>query len=221
MKIRDVELKWLGHAGFQIKYDKILYIDPYNIRDGFEKADFILITHSHYDHCSYADIGKVVKENTKIIIPVDSQSKITKFKVPIQIEIVEPNKEIDFGNLRVYTLPAYNVNKNFHPKDDLWLGYVIKIGEVIIYHAGDTDVIPEMQKLTGYRQSNKEFVALLPVGGRFTMNAEEAYEAAKIIKPTLAIPMHWGTIIGSLDDATEFCDLCKRGGIRAEILEKE
>ena len=92
---------------------------------------------------------------------------------------------------------------------------------VVIYHAGDTDVIPEMQKLTGYKQQGKEFVALLPIGGRFTMSVEEATEVAKIIKPTLAIPMHWGSIVGSEDDAKEFVELCKDEKIKAMILEKE
>jgi len=221
MKIGEVELKWLGHSGFLIKNDRVIYIDPYNIKEGSEKADLILITHSHYDHCSVADMNKIVKEGTKIIIPADCQSKITKFEVPIKIEIIEPGQELDLGDVEISTIASYNIDKHFHPKDESWVGYIIKTNDVLIYHAGDTDVIPEMQKLTGYKQSHREFVALLPVGGRFTMSAEEAVEAAKIIKPTLAIPMHWGSIVGSEDDAKEFVDLCKEENIRAEILEKE
>ena len=221
MKINGIELKWLGHAGFLIKNQKIIYVDPYNIKEGVEKADIILITHSHYDHCSFPDLGKIVKEGTKIIITADCQSKITKFDVPIKMEIVEPGYELEIGNVRIFALPSYNIDKHFHPKEEGWVGYVIRIEDVVIYHAGDTDVIPEMQKLTGYKKAGKEFVALLPVGGRFTMSAEEAAEAAKIIKPTLAIPMHWGTIIGSESDAREFVELCKEEEIRAEILEKE
>ena len=221
MKINGIELKWLGHAGFQIKNEKIIYIDPYNIKDGVEPADIILITHSHYDHCSYPDIAKIIKEGTKIVVCADAQSKIARFSVPIKMEVVEPNQELDLGGLKIYTFPAYNIDKSFHPKEDSWVGYVIKVDDVVIYHSGDTDVIPEMQKLTGYRHSDKEFVALLPVGGRFTMSAEEAVEAVKIIKPTLAIPMHWGSVIGSEDDAKEFCELCKEAGFRAEILERE
>jgi len=221
MKINGIELKWLGHSGFQIKNKKIIYIDPYNIKEGLEPADIIFITHSHYDHCSFADIGKIVKEGTKIIIPADCQSKITKFDVAIKIELIEPEQELDLGDVRVYALPSYNIDKHFHPKDLLGVGYVLKTDDVIIYHAGDTDFIPEMQKLTGYNQSEKEFVALLPIGGRFTMNVEEAVEAAKLIKPTLAIPMHWGTLIGTELDAKEFTDLCNESGINAKILEKE
>lgn len=221
MKIGEVELKWLGHSGFLIKNNRVIYIDPYNIKEGSEKADLILITHSHYDHCSVADMNKIVKEGTKIIIPADCQSKITKFDVTIKIEIIEPDQELDLGDVEISTIASYNIDKHFHPKDESWVGYLIKMKDVLIYHAGDTDVIPEMQKLTGYKQSEREFIALLPVGGRFTMSAEEAVEAAKIIKPTLAIPMHWGSIVGSEDDAREFVDLCKEENIDAVILEKE
>lgn len=221
MKINGIELKWLGHAGFQIKNKKIIYIDPYNIKDGLEPADIILITHSHYDHCSFADMGKIVKEGTRVIVPADCQSKITKFEVAIKIELIEPEQEIDLGDVKVYALQSYNIDKHFHPKDQLWVGYVIKMDDIVVYHAGDTDFIPEMQKLTGYKQPEKEFVALLPIGGRFTMSAEEAAEAAKLIKPTLAVPMHWGSLIGTEKDAKEFVELCKEAGIRAEILEKE
>lgn len=221
MKIRDIELKWLGHSGFLIEHKKVIYIDPYGIKDGLPQADVILITHSHYDHCSLPDMEKIIKEGTRIVVPADCQSTITKFDVPIKMEIIEPGQEIEIGDLKVFAFPSYNIDKHFHPKEEGWVGYVIKTEGVIIYHSGDTDVIPEMQKLTGYKQQDKEFIALLPVGGRYTMNAEEAAEAAKIIKPTLAIPMHWGSLVGSEDDAKEFVELCEEDGIKAEILEKE
>jgi L-ascorbate metabolism protein UlaG (beta-lactamase superfamily) len=224
MKINGIELKWLGHSGFLIvnlESGKTIYIDPYQIKEGLEPADVILITHSHYDHCSYPDMGKIVKEGTRIIATPDCQSKIAKFDVPIKIQVIEPGQELDLGDVKVLAVPSYNINKDFHPEEEGWIGYVIKIGGTIIYHAGDTDLIPEMQKLTGYKQKGKEFVALLPVGGRFTMSAEEAAEAAKVIKPTLAIPIHWGTIIGNEDDVKEFVTLCGDEGIKAEILEKE
>ncbi|MCK5150093.1 MBL fold metallo-hydrolase [Candidatus Pacearchaeota archaeon] len=230
MDIGNIEIKWLGHSGFLIKSSapggvpspegKVIYIDPYNLREGSEKADLILITHSHYDHCSVVDINKIIKEGTKIIMSPDCQSKIAKFDVQIRMEVAEPNQEFMFGDIKISTFPAYNLHKPFHPKDESWMGYLIKIGDVLIYHAGDTDVIPEMQKLTGY-QLDKKFIALLPVGGRFTMTAEEAAEAAKIIKPFLAIPMHYGNFVGTERDAQEFKELCEEEGIRVEILEKE
>lgn len=221
MNLGEVEIKWLGHAGFLIRNHKTIYIDPFNIKENSEKADIILITHSHYDHCSVADIKNIIKEGTKIVLTADSQSKITRSEVPIDIQITEPNRELVLGEIKILAVPAYNIDKSFHPKEEGWVGYVIKMNNVLIYHAGDTDLIPEMQKLTGYNQPDKKLVALLPVGGRYTMNAEEAAEAAKLIKPMLAIPMHYGGIIGSKEDAEEFVRLCKEEGIDARILEKE
>jgi len=220
MKIGNIELKWLGHAGFLIKNSRVIYIDPYNIKSGLEKADLILITHSHYDHCSVADLDKIVKKGTTIVIPADCQSKITKFKVPVHMEIVEPGHELNLGKVKIDIFPAYNKDKPFHPKDEGWVGYLLKMNNVLIYHAGDTDEIPEMQKLTGHGGNGKDFIALLPVGGRFTMTAEEAADAAQLIKPSLAIPMHYASIVGSDEDAQEFCKLCGEFGIEAKILEK-
>jgi L-ascorbate metabolism protein UlaG (beta-lactamase superfamily) len=221
MKIEDIEIKWLGHSGFLIENSKTIYIDPYKIKEGSKKADLILITHSHYDHCSIADINKIIKEGTTIVLTADSQSKITRFDVNINIKIIESGQELDLRGVKISAIPAYNIDKHFHPKEEGWVGYLIKMRKVIIYHAGDTDVIPEMQKLTGYKQKGREFVALLPVGGRFTMSAEEAVEAAKLIKPSIAIPMHYGDITGTEDDAREFCELCKEEGINTRILNKE
>ena len=225
MNIDGVEIKWLGHSGFLIipngSSKKIIYVDPYNIKEGTEKADLILITHSHYDHCSVADMEKIIKEGTKIIIPADCQSKVTRFDVPIDIQVVEPGDELKFVDVKISVLFAYNLDKPFHPKEEGWMGYLIKIGNILIYHAGDTDVIPEMQKLTGYHQADRKIVALLPVGGRFTMSAEEAAEAADLIKPWLAVPMHYGGIVGAIDNADDFIRLCEEKGIDAKILEKE
>jgi L-ascorbate metabolism protein UlaG (beta-lactamase superfamily) len=221
MKIGDIELKWLGHSGFFINNSKKIYIDPFKISGNLEKADLILITHSHYDHCSIEDIEKIIQEGTIIVVPADCQSKITRFNIPIRLIVVQPGQEFVLNDLSVTAFPAYNINKDFHPKEEEWVSYLIKMDSVLIYHAGDTDVIPEMQKLTGYKSNGRKFVALLPIGGRFTMNPEEAVEAAKLIRPDVVIPMHYGSIVGDNKDAEEFAELCKENNIEVNILEKE
>lgn len=218
MKIGEIEINWLGHASFVIKAGKLIYIDPYQISG--EKADVILITHPHYDHCSLEDMQKVVKEGTIVICPADCQSKITRLE-GVDMQIIEAGQTADLDGIKVGAVPAYNLDKNFHSKSEGWLGYVIKLSRVIIYHAGDTDKIPEMERLTGYGKEGNEFVALLPVGGTYTMDAEQAAEAAAVIKPTLAVPMHYGSVAGSAADAEQFVKLCQEKGIKAEILGKE
>jgi L-ascorbate metabolism protein UlaG (beta-lactamase superfamily) len=221
MKIGEINLKWLGHSGFLIENSGIIYIDPFQIKENLPKADYILLTHGHYDHCSVEDIGKIIKEGTKIIATADCQSNINKFEIPIKVEIVEPFQDFDFGKIKISTIPAYNINKNFHTKNDNFVGYIVKINDALIYHAGDTDFIPEMQKLTGYNHKNINFVALVPVSGKYVMGVDEAVEAAKLLKPTIAIPMHWGSIVGSKEDAEEFVQICTENGIDARVLEKD
>ena len=185
MKIGDVNLEWLGHACVEILIPgKRIYIDPYQI-NASEKADIILITHSHYDHCSLQDIEKIVKDGTMIICTADAQSKIARIQKKIKLWLMEPGQEIGIGEIKIQGFPAYNPNKKFHQKSENWIGYIIQIDKIIIYHSGDTDLIKEMEKLTGYNKKGNYFVALLPVGGTYTMNAEEAAKAASIIKPSL------------------------------------
>ncbi len=220
MKINSADIQWLGHATFKINIaDKVIYIDPYQLTTE-EKADIILITHSHYDHCSQQDIEKIVKDGTVIICTADSQSKIARISKKIKLELIEPGIEITLGSIRIRAMEAYNINKKFHPKSESWVGFIIQENNIVIYHAGDTDIIKEMKKLTGYAKKGNNFIALLPVGGTYTMNAEEAAKAASIIKPTLAIPMHYGAIVGSRADAEKFISLCREQEIKAQILEK-
>lgn len=222
MEIEGVKIEFLGHAGFVVSNSsgKRIAIDPYNISDNIEKVEYILITHGHHDHCSIKDISKLTKEGTVIIVSPDVQSKITKIE-GVEMQIVEVGDKLEFGNIKIETLPAYNVNKDFHPKSEGWLGYLIKINGVVIYHAGDTDKIPEMKNLTGYGKHGNNFVALLPVSGTYVMTAEEAAEAASLISPDLVIPMHYGAgVAGIIEDAKRFVELCKESGLRAELLEK-
>jgi len=219
MKIQDVELEWLGHASFKVGYrGKTIFIDPYQLKTE-EKADIILITHSHYDHCSLPDIEKIVKDGTIVICTADSQSNINRIQKKIEIVLLEPEKEVSLRDVRIKAVRAYNSSKQFHLKSESWVGYLLFLGKTVIYHAGDTDVIKEMSNIP--EETKKLYlIALLPVGGTYTMTAQEAAKAAEIIKPSLAIPMHFGSGIGTEADGKKFVELCQEKGINAEMLEK-
>tara|TARA_Y100000310_G_scaffold340502_1_gene436486 strand:+ start:4825 stop:5496 length:672 start_codon:yes stop_codon:yes gene_type:complete len=222
MEIKDVKIDFLGHAGFLIedKHGKRIAIDPYNISEGVDKVDLILITHGHQDHCSIKDIEQLVRQGTKIVVTADCQSKVTKIE-GVQMEIIEVGDKIEFGSAKVEAVSAYNVDKDFHPKKEGWVGYLLKVGDVVVYHAGDSDKIPEMERLSGYGKHGNEFVALLPVSGKYVMDSEEAAEVASLISPDLAVPMHYGAgVAGTVEDADKFVNLCVEKGLKAERMEK-
>ena len=189
------KLRWLGHSSFKIIGEKIIVIDPYQIEEGIS-ADIILITHNHYDHLSPEDLRKIRGEHTQIVIPASSAGGLSG-----NVKTVEPGDLLNLEGIEIQVVPSYNIDKRFHPKEKNYVGYVVTVDGVSYYHAGDTDLIPEMKDI-------KADVALLPVGGTYTMDAEEAARAAKDIQPRVAIPMHWGSIIGGRKDAERFRDLC-------------
>ena len=201
------KIKWYGHASFKISGEKIIYIDPWKIDDE-EKADIILISHSHYDHFSLNDIRKITTPETDILITPDSQSKLRE--VDGKIILVEPGKRYNVKNLVIETTHSYNSNKKFHPKENDWVGFVINFKHGRIFYAGDTDNIPEIRNL-------KVDIAMLPVSGTYVMNPKEAAELANAMKPKIAIPYHYGDIVGSEEDALKFKKLCQ---IPVEILKK-
>jgi L-ascorbate metabolism protein UlaG (beta-lactamase superfamily) len=184
-------IHWLGHDGFRLDGLCTVYIDPFNISGGPE-ADIILISHEHFDHCSPADVSKIQGESTVIVTEKDSAKKLKG-----DIRIVKPEESIVVKGITIETVFAYNTDKDFHPKKNGWLGFVIDMEGTRIYHAGDTDFIPEMKDL------NVD-IALLPVSGTYVMTAEEAVKAALAIKPDLAVPMHYGAIVGDKEDALRF-----------------
>jgi len=185
-------IKWLGHSGFAINaHDKIIFIDPFQIKE-VVPADIILITHSHYDHCSIEDIDKIIKPGTVIVTEAESAKKLSG-----DVRVVKPGDKINVSGINIEAVEAYNTNKAFHPKTNGWLGFIITIDGIRIYHAGDTDLISEMDKFA-------VDIALLPVSGTYVMTAEEAVEAVKRLKPEIAIPMHFDSIVGSKEDAVKF-----------------
>jgi len=206
MKIEGIDIEWLGHASFRI--NKNIYIDPFQLKTS-EPAKIILITHSHYDHCSPQDIQKIVTPETTIIATPDCTSSLTKFE-KATLKLAEPGSSFEVDNIKIDTVPAYNIGKQFHPKANEWLGYILTINKKRIYHAGDTDLIPEMENI------NPD-IALLPIGGKYTMDAKEAAQAAKKLNTKVAIPMHYGTIIGTKEDAETFKSLLQGTGIGVVI----
>lgn len=209
MEYKGVRISWLGHAGFVLEHgESRVYIDPYQIGRGREDATHILVTHDHYDHLSIPDVDSITTEGTFIVGPPDCREKLGD--VTGQKRSAAPGKTLELGEVTIETVPAYNVGKKFHPKDEQWVGYVVEIGGVRVYHSGDTDLIPEMGDV-------RCDVALLPVSGTYVMTSDEAAEATKRIKPQLAIPMHWGSFIGDRTDAEAFK---KKAACRVEILEK-
>ena len=186
-------IHWLGHASFRIEdEDEQIYIDPWKLVPGSPEADVVFITHAHYDHFSVEDIDRVTKEVTTIVAPKDVAAQLKGAVVA-----VEPNKNYRFARLSIQTIPAYNLDKKFHPRDNNWVGYIITLSTgQKIYHSGDTDFTPEMRSVVAD-------VAFLPCGGTYTMSAKEAGGAANILKPQLLIPMHWGDIVDTRADAEE------------------
>lgn len=194
-------LFWLGHSSFKIKTEnKIIYIDPYDLTN-IETADIILITHPHYDHLSIFDLQKITTKDTIILGTIDCTSKLAG-NINSKYEIVSAEMKKIIKGIEIETVHAYNVNKKFHPKENNWVGYIINIDDVKIYHAGDTDLIPDMKNI-------KTDIALLPIGGTYTMDANEASKACGIIQPKIAIPMHYNKIVGNLDSAKDFKKLTK------------
>lgn len=200
-------ISWLGHDTFKITGEKVIYTDPFKIKKG-DPADIILITHEHYDHCSPEDVKKIQKASTVIVAPPDCAKKLSG-----NIKTVKPGDKITVEGINIEAVPSYNTNKHFHPKENNWVGYIFTVMGQRIYIAGDTDYIPEMEKF-------KADIALLPVSGTYVMTAEEAVKAALAIKPKLAIPMHYASIVGSEKDAEKFKKLLE-GKVDVEILKQQ
>ncbi|GAB4487957.1 MAG: MBL fold metallo-hydrolase [Thermodesulfovibrionales bacterium] len=200
-------IHWLGHDTFRVEGEHLIYTDPFQIKKQ-DRAGIILITHEHYDHCSPEDVKKLQGPDTVIVAPADCASKLTG-----TVRTVNPGDRIEVNGVAIEAVPSYNIDKKFHTRDRGWVGYVFTVKGQRIYLAGDTDRIPEMKQI-------RADIALLPVSGTYVMTAEEAVQAALDIKPQVAIPMHYGAIVGAASDAEKFRDGLK-GRVRVEILRQE
>jgi L-ascorbate metabolism protein UlaG (beta-lactamase superfamily) len=185
-------IQWLGHATFRIAGSKLIYIDPWKLSRR-EAADIILVSHSHSDHFSPADIEKLRGPRSLVITVPELKTKIAG-----AVRTMEPGDSLEIEGVRIEAIPAYNRDKKFHPRASGWLGFVITMDGQRLYYAGDTCATPEMAAL------EEIDVAFLPIGGTYTMNAHEAAAAADRFKPGVVIPYHWGDIIGTAEDAQAF-----------------
>ncbi len=192
-----MKIRWFGHASFCIETGgKTIYIDPYLIPRNPVKGDIILVTHEHYDHCRVENIRRLRKPHTAVIASSEAAKKIE------DSAIARAGDSVNLHGIHITAVNAYNIDKYFHRRGD-GIGFVIESCGKRIYHSGDTDLIPEMKELGDVD------VALIPVGGRYTMDCLEAADAVKTIKPRIAIPMHWGSIVGEKRDAEEFKEKVK------------
>ena len=204
----------LYHSSIRIIKNKVIYIDPFKIDKNYNDADIVFITHDHFDHYSEEDIDKVINENTTIIIPEELLTKILRKGINKNAVItVESNKEYMVQGIKFETIPAYNTNKTFHPKENDWVGYIITLDGIRYYIAGDTDITEENRKV-------KCDVAFVPVGGTYTMDFKEAAQLINEIQPKIAVPIHYGSVVGTKQDATDFIKLL-HSSIKGIILMKQ
>lgn len=197
--LEDIEV--LYHSSIRINKGKLIYIDPYHIEKNYNDADMIFITHDHYDHYSEEDIDKIRKNNTIFIVPENLLNKLIKKGINDEnIITLDPGDAENIDEIKVEAIHSYNIDKPFHPKENNWLGYVIEIDGVRYYIAGDTDITEENKNI-------KCDVAFVPVGGKYTMNFSEAAQLINIIKPKIAVPIHYGSVVGTKQDATDFVKL--------------
>lgn len=188
-------IAWLGHDAFKIAASKIIYLDPFELAGDLEPADVICITHEHHDHCSPEDVARIRREDTVVVAAENCRGMLDG-----DVRYVKAGDTVTIGELSIEAIPAYNVNKKFHPREAGGVGYVLTVDGTTIYHAGDSDPIPEMEGL-------EVDIAMLPVSGVYVATADEAVEAANKIRPKLVIPMHYGSIVGSRADAERFKEL--------------
>lgn len=189
----NLVVNWLGHASFRLRgAGSAVYIDPWKVPQAPHDADVVFVSHEHYDHCSPEDVAKVAHENTALVAPAEAARQIGA------AQAVAPDEQTTFAEVVIETVASYNIGKAFHPKGNHWCGAVFTLAGKRVYYAGDTDLIPEMSDLRDVD------LALLPVGGTYTLSAAEAARATERIGCAHAVPYHWGEIVGSLADAEQF-----------------
>jgi L-ascorbate metabolism protein UlaG (beta-lactamase superfamily) len=206
MKLLNLDIQRIAHDTFRIAGSKVIYVDPFKVTKK-DEADIVLISHGHFDHLSLEDLNKVTFPGTTIVASPQCKDGLKDVKVKA-VHYLDPGGKHTFGSVEIYGCEAYNIDKGpepgkkFHPPGEKGLGFLIKMDGTTVYHTGDSDFIPEMKSI-------KCDIALLPVSGTYVMTADEAAQAAAAINPKIAVPMHYGAIVGSEGDAQKFKSLVK------------
>jgi L-ascorbate metabolism protein UlaG (beta-lactamase superfamily) len=205
---------WFWQSGYRWTGNGLtVYIDPKNVPDGYEPGDVVFITHAHFDHYSQEDLEKLTKDETVVVAPKDIANELSG-----RVTAVAPGDSLDVKGIKGEVVPAYNIVEErlkAHPKENGWVGYVLRLGEFSVYHAGDTDHLPELEAINAH-------LALLPIGaGGFTMDAYEAAALARGIRPDVAVPMHYGFVEGCDPPASAETFRKEADPIKVEILEPE
>ena len=197
------EVQVLTHSSIRIAENQIVYFDPFHVDGEPHDADIICVTHDHFDHYSPEDLAKVKNAATILVCPKTMEDSLSNSGISEEFtELVAPGAELEINGVRIQAVPAYNVGKQFHPQANQWVGYLVTMNEVMYYIAGDTDINEDVKKV-------RCDAAFLPVGGTYTMTAEEAAELAEMIHPKAAIPTHYGSVAGKAEDGQIFADLLK------------
>lgn len=190
----------ITHSAIRLSGEKTVYIDPFHLPRDFKDGDYILVTHEHHDHLSPEDIVRAAGQEALIILPESCREAAEKAGLaPEKLRFMNPGESLDLSGVKIQAVPAYNLGKAFHTKDKNWLGYVVEMNGLSYYIAGDTDDNEDVRKVRCH-------VALLPVGGTYTMTAPEAAALANAIKPAAAVPTHYGDIVGVNEDAAAFME---------------
>lgn len=199
-----------AHSSIRIAAEKIIYADPFQLKCAPRDGDMILITHSHFDHFSPEDIGKAANPDAVYVLPESMKDEALEAGLPAdRIIALKPEQKTEICQIPVETVPSYNMDKPMHPKANGWLGYVVTVENTRIYIGGDMDATPEAAAV----QCD---IAMIPVGGTYTMNPAEAAALINQMKPEIAIPTHYGSLVGGAEDGQAFADLVD-GTIRVEF----
>ncbi len=197
-----MKIEVIHHASIKLIGEKVIYFDPYDIKEDYHDADYIFITHDHYDHYDEESIQKIRKDETKIIVPLCLKDK------PHHL-LVEGYRKYEIDDIPFFTVPSYNTNKDFHPRENYYVGYNVLLEDKYFYIMGDTDRTPEAEQV-------ETDICFVPIGGVYTMNVEEAAAYINDLKPEVAIPIHYGKIVGDISLGDEFKRLVNQE-IKVEI----